>query len=264
MGLMTGKKALIFGVANERSIAWGITKAFHKEGARIALSYAGEALKDRVTPLAGQVGCDFVEQCDVGKDDQIDALFAKAKSSLGTIDVLVHAIAFAKKEDLESQYVTTSRDGFRTALEVSAYSLVALANRARGLMPNGGSILTLTYYGAEKVIPHYNVMGVAKAALEASVRYLAYDLGRAKIRVNAISAGPIKTLAAAGVGGFRSMLDYCEKVAPLGRLVSTEDVGNCALSLCSDLGSAVTGEVLYVDAGFSTVGMPSLDNKPTA
>lgn len=264
MGLMTGKKALIFGVANERSIAWGITKAFHKEGAKIALSYAGEALKDRVTPLAGQVGCDFVEQCDVGKDDQIDALFAKAKGALGTIDVLVHAIAFAKKEDLESQYVTTSRDGFRTALEVSAYSLVALANRARGLMPNGGSILTLTYYGAEKVIPHYNVMGVAKAALEASVRYLAYDLGRSKIRVNAISAGPIKTLAAAGVGGFRSMLDYCEKVAPLGRLVSTEDVGNCALSLCSDLGSAVTGEVLYVDAGFSTVGMPSLDNKPTA
>lgn len=263
MGLMTGKKALIFGVANERSIAWGITKAFHKEGAKIALSYAGEALKDRVTPLAGQVGCDFVEQCDVGKDDQIDAVFAKAKSSLGTIDVLVHAIAFAKKEDLESQYVTTSRDGFRTALEVSAYSLVALANRARSLMPNGGAILTLTYYGAEKVIPHYNVMGVAKAALEASVRYLAYDLGRAKIRVNAISAGPIKTLAAAGVGGFRSMLDYCEKVAPLGRLVSTEDVGNSALALCSDLGSAVTGEVLYVDAGFSTVGMPSLD-KPTA
>jgi len=263
MGLMTGKKALIFGVANERSIAWGITKAFHKEGAKIALSYAGEALKDRVTPLAGQVGCDFVEQCDVGKDDQIDALFAKAKSALGTIDVLVHAIAFAKKEDLESQYVTTSRDGFRTALEVSAYSLVALAQRARGLMTNGGSILTLTYYGAEKVIPHYNVMGVAKAALEASVRYLAYDLGRSKIRVNAISAGPIKTLAAAGVGGFRSMLDYCEKVAPLGRLVSTEDVGNSALSLCSDLGSAVTGEVLYVDAGFSTVGMPSLD-KPTA
>ena len=263
MGLMTGKKALIFGVANERSIAWGITKAFHREGAKIALSYAGEALKDRVTPLAGQVGCDFVEQCDVGKDDQIDAVFAKAKSALGTIDVLVHAIAFAKKEDLENQYVTTSRDGFRTALEVSAYSLVALAQRARGLMTNGGSILTLTYYGAEKVIPHYNVMGVAKAALEASVRYLAYDLGRSKIRVNAISAGPIKTLAAAGVGGFRSMLDYCEKVAPLGRLVSTEDVGNCALSLCSDLGSAVTGEVLYVDAGFSTVGMPSLD-KPTA
>jgi len=263
MGLMTGKKALIFGVANERSIAWGITKAFHKEGAKIALSYAGEALKDRVTPLAGQVGCDFVEQCDVGKDDQIDAVFAKAKSALGTIDVLVHAIAFAKKEDLENQYVTTSRDGFRTALEVSAYSLVALAQRARGLMTNGGSILTLTYYGAEKVIPHYNVMGVAKAALEASVRYLAYDLGRSKIRVNAISAGPIKTLAAAGVGGFRSMLDYCEKVAPLGRLVSTEDVGNSALALCSDLGSAVTGEVLYVDAGFSTVGMPSLD-KPTA
>jgi enoyl-[acyl-carrier protein] reductase I len=204
MGLMSGKKALIFGVANERSIAWGITKAFHKEGASIGLSYAGEALKDRVTPLAGQVGCDFIEPCDVGKDDQLDALFAKAKSKFGTIDVLVHAIAFAKKEDLEGLFVTTSRDGFRTALEVSAYSLVALAQRARGLMPNGGSILTLTYYGAEKVIPHYNVMGVAKAALEASVRYLAYDLGKQKIRVNGISAGPIKTLAAAGVGGFRS------------------------------------------------------------
>jgi len=264
MGLMSGKKALIFGVANERSIAWGITKAFHKEGAVIGLSYAGEALKDRVTPLAGQVGCDFIEPCDVGKDDQIDALFAKAKSKFGTIDVLVHAIAFAKKEDLEGQFVTTSRDGFRTALEVSCYSLVALARRAKDLMPTGGSILTLTYYGAEKVIPHYNVMGVAKAALEASTRYLAYDLGRQKIRVNAISAGPIKTLAAAGVGGFRSMLDYCEKNAPLNRLVTTEDVGNAALALCSDLGSAVTGEVLYVDAGFSIMGMPSLDNKPTA
>jgi enoyl-[acyl-carrier protein] reductase I len=261
MGLMTGKKALIFGVANERSIAWGITKAFHKEGAKIALSYAGEALKDRVTPLAGQVGCDFVEQCDVGKDDQIDALFAKAKSALGTIDVLVHAIAFAKKEDLEAQYVTTSRDGFRTALEVSAYSLVALAQRARGIMTNGGAILTLSYYGAEKVIPHYNVMGVAKAALEASVRYLSYDLGPGKIRVNAISAGPIKTLAAAGVGGFRSMLDYCEKNAPLRRLVSIDDVGNTALSLCSDLGSAITGETIYVDAGFNIMGMPSLDSK---
>ena len=263
MGLMTGKKALIFGVANERSIAWGITRAFHREGAKIGLSYAGDAFKDRVLPLAPQVGADFVEPCDVGKDDQIDALFAKAKTHFGSVDVVVHAIAFAKKEDLEAQYVTTSRDGFRTALEVSAYSLVALAQRARGLMTNGGTILTLSYYGAEKVIPHYNVMGVAKAALEASVRYLAYDLGRQKIRVNAISAGPIKTLAAAGVGGFRSMLDYCEKQAPLGRLVSTDDVGNAALSLCSDLGSAITGEVLYVDAGFSTVGMPSLD-KPTA
>jgi enoyl-[acyl-carrier protein] reductase I len=244
MGLMSGKKALIFGVANERSIAWGITKAFHKEGAAIGLSYAGEALKDRVTPLAGQVGCDFIEPCDVGKDDQLDALFAKAKSKFGTIDVLVHAIAFAKKEDLEGLFVTTSRDGFRTALEVSAYSLVALAQRARGLMPNGGSILTLTYYGA---------------------RYLAYDLGKQKIRVNGISAGPIKTLAAAGVGGFRSMLDYCEKNSPLNRLVTTEDVGNTALSLCSDLGSAVTGEVIYVDAGFNIMGMPSLDApKPTA
>ena len=260
MGLMSGKKALIFGVANERSIAWGITKAFHKEGAKIGLSYAGDAFKDRVLPLAPQVGADFVEPCDVGKDDQIDAIFAKAKTHFGgSIDVVVHAIAFANKVDLEGQYVTTSRDGFKTALEVSAYSLVALAQRARGLMSNGGAILTLSYYGAEKVIPHYNVMGVAKAALEASVRYLAYDLGPQKIRVNAISAGPIKTLAAAGVGGFRSMLDYCEKNAPLRRLVSTEDVGNVALALCSDLGSAVTGETTYVDGGFSIMGMPSLD-----
>jgi enoyl-[acyl-carrier protein] reductase I len=263
MGLMSGKKALIFGVANERSIAWGITKAFHREGATIGLSYAGDAFKDRVVPLAPQVGATFVDACDVGKDDQIDAIFSKAKSHFGSIDVVVHAIAFAKKEDLESQFVTTSRDGFRTALEVSAYSLVALAQRARSVMTNGGSILTLSYYGAEKVIPHYNVMGVAKAALEASVRYLAYDLGPNGIRVNAISAGPIKTLAAAGVGGFRSMLDYCEKNAPLRRLVSADDVGNAALSLCSDLGAAVTGETIYVDAGFNIMGMPALD-KPSA
>jgi enoyl-[acyl-carrier protein] reductase I len=261
MGLMSGKTALIFGVANERSIAWGITKAFHREGARIGLSYAGDVFKDRVLPLAPQIDAKFVEPCDVGKDDQIDALFAKAKSHFGTIDVLVHAIAFAKKEDLEAQYVTTSRDGFKTALEVSAYSLVALAQRARTLMTNGGAILTLSYYGAEKVIPHYNVMGVAKAALEASVRYLGYDLGPSKIRVNAISAGPIKTLAAAGVGGFRSMLEYCEKNAPLRRLVSIDDIGNTALSLCSDLGSAITGETIYVDAGFNIMGMPSVDNK---
>jgi enoyl-[acyl-carrier protein] reductase I len=261
MGLMSGRNALIFGVANERSIAWGITKAFHREGAKIGLSYAGDVFKDRVLPIAPQVGAGFVEPCDVGKDEQLDAIFAKAKSHFGTLDVVVHAIAFAKKEDLEAQYVTTSRDGFRTALEVSAYSLVALAQRTRGIMSNGGSILTLSYYGAEKVIPHYNVMGVAKAALEASVRYLAYDLGPSRIRVNAISAGPIKTLAAAGVGGFRSMLEYCEKNAPLRRLVSIDDVGNIALSLCSDLGSAVTGETIYVDAGFNIMGMPALDAK---
>ena len=259
MGLMTGKKALIFGVANERSIAWGITKAFHKEGAKIALSYAGEALKDRVTPLAGQVGCDFVEQCDVGKDDQIDAVFAKAKSALGTIDVLVHAIAFAKKEDLESQYVTTSRDGFRTALEVSAYSLVALAQRARALMTNGGSILTLTYYGAEKVIPHYNVMGVAKAALETSVKYLAADLGPDGIRVNAISAGPIKTLAASGIGDFRYIMKWNEYNSPLRRNVTIEDVGGAGLYLLSDLASGVTGEIHYVDGGYNVIGMKAED-----
>jgi enoyl-[acyl-carrier protein] reductase I len=255
MGLMDGKVALIFGVANQRSIAWGITQALHGAGATIGLSYAGEMLKKRVTPLAESIGCDFVEECDVSKDEDLDTVFAKVKERFGKIDVLVHAVAFANKEDLESQFVTTSRAGFHLALDISCYSLVAMAQRAQPLMTNGGSILTMTYYGSEKVMPHYNVMGVAKAALEATVRYLASDLGEKNIRVNAISAGAIKTLAAAGIAGFRDMLHYSEAAAPLRRLVTTEDVGNTALYLCSDMSSAVTGETLYVDAGLNIMGL---------
>ncbi len=255
MGLMDGKIALVFGVANQRSIAWGITEAFHREGATIGLSYAGEILKKRVTPLAQSIGVDFVEQCDVTRDEDLDAVFAKAKARFGRIDVLVHAVAFANREDLENQFVTTSRAGFHMAMDISTYSLVAMAQRAQHLMTSGGSILTMTYYGSEKVMPHYNVMGVAKAALEASVRYLASDLGPQGIRVNAISAGAIKTLAAAGISGFRPMLRYSETAAPLRRNVTTEDVGNTAVFLCSDLGSAVTGETIYVDAGINIMGI---------
>lgn len=257
MGLLTGKTALIFGVANKNSIAWGITEAFHKEGATIGLSYAGEILQKRVVPLAESISVDFVEQCDVTSDEQLDAVFAKIKQRYGKIDILVHAIAFAERQDLENQFVTTNRAGFLKALEISAYSLVALAQRAAPLMPDGGSMLTLTYYGAEKVLPHYNVMGVAKAALEASVRYLASDLGEKNIRVNAISAGPIKTLSAGGIAGFKDMLHFSEKAAPLRRLVTQEDVGKTALWLCSDLSSAITGEVVYVDAGYNIMGLPT-------
>ncbi len=255
MGLMDGKTALVFGVANQRSIAWGITEAFHREGATIGLSYAGEVLKKRVTPLAKSIGCDFVDQCDVTKDEELDATFARAKERFGKIDVLVHAVAFANREDLENQFVTTSRAGFHLAMDISAYSLVAMARRAQDLMPDGGSILTMTYYGSEKVMPHYNVMGVAKAALEASVRYLASDLGPRNIRVNAISAGAIKTLAAAGISGFRDMLRYSESAAPLRRNITTEDVGNAAVFLCSDMGNMITGETLYVDSGINIMGI---------
>ncbi len=255
MGLMTGKNALIFGLANNRSIAWGITEALHREGATIGLSYAGEVLKKRVEPLAASLAIDFVDQCDVTDDAQLDATFARAKERFGKIDTLIHAVAFAQKEDLEGEFVTTSRAGFQTAMNISVYSLVAMAQRARPLMPDGGSILTLTYYGAEKVMPHYNVMGVAKAALEASVRYLASDLGAARIRVNAISAGPIKTLSAAGIGGFRTMLRFAEQASPMG-LVSQDDVGNAALWLSSDLGSGITGDTIYVDAGYHIMGLP--------
>jgi enoyl-[acyl-carrier protein] reductase I len=255
MGLMDGKTALIFGVANQRSIAWGITEAFHREGATIGLSYAGEVLKKRVTPLAEGIGCDFVDQCDVTRDEELDATFARAKERFGKIDALVHAVAFANREDLENQFVTTSRAGFHLAMDISAYSLVAIAQRAQAIMPDGGSILTMTYYGSEKVMPHYNVMGVAKAALEASVRYLASDLGPKNIRVNAISAGAIKTLAAAGISGFRDMLRYSENAAPLRRNITTEDVGNAAVFLSSDMGNMITGETLYVDAGINIMGI---------
>jgi enoyl-[acyl-carrier protein] reductase I len=255
MGLMDGKVALIFGLANKNSIAWGITQRLHQEGATIGLSYAGEVMEKRVFPLAKEVGCDFVEPCDVTNDEQIDALFAKAKDRFGKIDTLVHSVAFANREDLGGRFIDVSRDGFKLALDISAYSLLALAKRAAPLMSDGGSIMSLTYYAAEKVMPKYHVMAIAKAALEAITLYLANDLGPQGIRVNAISAGPIKTLAAAGVPGFRIMLKYSEKAAPLRRLVTQEDVGDTALYLASDLSRSVTGEVIHVDAGYNILGL---------
>ena len=255
MGLMDNKVALIFGVANKNSIAWGITQKLHDEGATIALSYGATVLEKRVMPLAQEIGCDFVELCDASSDEQLDAVFAKVKERYGKIDVLVHSVAFANREDMGGRFVDISRDGFKLALDVSAYSLIAMAKRAEPLMPDGGSIISLTYYASEKVMPKYHVMAVAKAALETITRYLANDLGPKGIRVNAISAGPIKTLAAAGVPGFRMMLKYSEKASPLRKLVSQEEVGNAALFLLSDLGSAVTGEVMHVDAGYNVLGM---------
>jgi enoyl-[acyl-carrier protein] reductase I len=255
MGLFVGKKGLIFGLANKDSIAWGITKALHEEGATLGISYAGEVLKKRVEPLAASIECPFVDECDVTNDAAIDATFSRAAAAFGVIDFLVHSIAFAPREELGGRFHHTSRDGFRIALDISCYSLIALARRARDLMPNGGSIITMTYYGAEKVTPNYNVMGVAKAALEATVRYLAWDLGKERIRVNAISAGPIKTLAAAGVSGFRSSLRYYGQVAPLGN-IDQDDVGNAARFLLSDWATGVTGEVLYVDGGYHVMGAP--------
>jgi enoyl-[acyl-carrier protein] reductase I len=255
MGLMDGKVALIFGVANKNSIAWGITQKFHEAGATIALSYAGEALEKRIFPLAEQIGCDFVEQCDVTDDTQLDLVFEKARERFGRIDALVHAVAYANREDLGGRFVDISREGFKLALDISAYSLIAMAKRAEPLMTNGGSIMSMTYYASEKVMPKYHVMAVAKSALENITRYLANDLGGKGIRVNAISAGPIKTLAAAGVPGIRMMIKYAEQAAPLRRSVTQEDVGNTALWLASDLSSAVTGEVIYVDAGYNILGL---------
>ena len=261
MKLLEGKKALIFGIANKNSIAWGVAKALHAQGADLAFSYAIPALEKRIYPLAEQLGVTFVEKCDVSSDEEIDATFAKAADYFdGEFDILIHAIGYAQREDLKGRYVDTNREGFKIALEISAYSLVALAQRAAPLMPNGGSIVTMTYFGAEKVIPHYNVMGVAKAALEASTRYLAYDLGRDNIRVNAVSAGPIKTLAAAGISGFRKMLTYVAERAPLQRNVDQDEVGQTTLWLCSDLSSGVTGETIYVDAGYNIMGMDKPPN----
>jgi enoyl-[acyl-carrier protein] reductase I len=255
MGLFEGKKGLIFGLANKDSIAWGISQALHAEGAALGFSYAGEVLKKRVEPLAASIGSTFVREADVTDDAAIDAVFAQAAEHFGSIDFLVHSVAFAPREELGGRFSDTSRAGFRIALDVSCYSLIALARRARTLMPNGGAILTMTYYGAEKVTPNYNVMGVAKAALEASVRYLAWDLGQDRIRVNAISAGPIKTLAASGVSGFRSSLKYVGQVAPMGN-VTQENVGDAARFLLSDWAIGVTGAVLYVDGGFNIMGAP--------
>lgn len=253
--LFKDKRVAVFGVANDRSIAWGIAEAMHKQGARLAFSYAGEVLERRVRPLAESVNAELVIACDVTSDEQIDTAFREIENKWGGIDVLIHAVAFAHREDLEGRFVDTTRAGFATALDISAYSLVALARSAAPLMQNGGSILTLSYYGAEKVVQGYNVMGVAKAALEASVRYLAADLGPASIRVNAISAGPIKTLAASGIKGFKSILHVVEERAPLRRNVTQGDVGNAALFLCSELGAGVTGEVMYVDSGYHILGL---------
>lgn len=255
MGMFDGKKILVLGVANDRSIAWGIAEALHREGATLAFNYLNEALERRVRPLADGIGCKAVYPCDVQSDEQIDSLFATLKEEWGTIDGVVHSLAFADKEDLSNRFVNTTRAGFQLALDVSAYSLIAVAKRALPLMSEkGGSIITLTYLGAERVVPNYNVMGVAKAALEASVRYLASDLGQHNIRVNAISAGPIKTLAASGIPEFRSMLAAFAEKAPLKRNVTTEDVGNTGLYLLGPLGSGVTGEVIYVDCGFNVMG----------
>jgi enoyl-[acyl-carrier protein] reductase I len=256
MKLLDGKKAAIFGVANDRSIAWAISEAFHAAGAQLAFTYAGEALEKRVRPLAESIGSKVVLPCDVSKDEEIEKVFTILKQEWGGLDILVHAVAFANKEDLSRPYVQTSRQGFHLATDVSAYSLVALARHAAPLMAERkASMLTMTYMGSEKVIPHYNVMGVAKAALEASVRYLAHDLGPQGIRVNAISAGPIRTLAAAGISGFKDMLHYVGERAPLKRNIDAEEVGKTALFLCSDLGSAITGEVMHVDAGYNIMGM---------
>ena len=256
MGLLDGKKALIFGVANDHSIAWGIAKALHGEGATLGFSSVESLIEKRVRPLATSIGSTFVEPCDVQSDEQIRGVMAKWREAYWEIDVLVHALAFAKREDLDGEFAATSRDGFALAMDVSAYSLVALVREARPLLHPGSSVLTLTYYGAEKVVSHYNVMGVAKAALEASVRYLAADLGPEGVRVNAISAGPIRTLAAAGIAGFKKMYGSFAEVAPLRSNITPEDVGKTAVWLASDLSSAVTGEVVYVDGGFNILGVP--------
>jgi enoyl-[acyl-carrier protein] reductase I len=257
MGLLSGKTALIFGVANDHSIAWGIAQAFHRQGATLGFSYAGEVLERRVKPLAASVGATFVEPCDVGKDEDIRAVMEKAKAHFGELDILIHAIGFANREDLSGPYYAVSRAGFHTALDISAYSFTALAREALPLMRPGGALLTLTYLGSERVAPHYNVMGVAKAALEASVRYLANDLGQheKRLRVNAVSAGPIRTLAAAGIAGFKAMYSEFKNTAPLRRNITIEDVGNAALYLCSDLAAGVTGEIHYVDAGFNILAL---------
>lgn len=258
MNLLEGKTALVFGIANDHSIAWGIARAFHENGARLAFSYASEALERRVRPLAESIGSTFVERCDVSRDEDIAGLFAKAAEDLGGIDILVHAIAFANREDLEGAFIDTSREGFRLALDVSVYSFVALTRAALPLMDGGGSMLTLTYYGSQKVMPNYNVMGVAKAALEATTRYLAVDLGPRGVRVNAISAGPIRTLSAAGVSGFKRMHREFSKIAPLRRGITIDDIGGAAAWLCSDLARTVTGEVLFVDSGYNILGTPTL------
>ena len=258
-GLMQGKRGLIMGVANDKSIAWGIAKACHEQGAELAFSYQGEALGKRVKPLAESVGSELVLECDVTDNASIDTLFETLQDKWGKLDFVVHAIGFSDKNELRGRYVDTSQDNFRMTMDISVYSFTAVAQRAEKMMPDGGALLTLTYYGAEMVMPHYNVMGIAKAGLEASVKYLAMDLGPKNIRVNALSAGPIKTLAASGIGDFRYILKWNELNSPLRRNVTTGDVGKSGMYLCSDLSSGVTGENHHVDAGYHVVGMKAED-----
>ncbi len=258
-GLMAGKRGLIMGVANSRSIAWGIAQALYAQGAELAFTYQGETLKRRVDPLAEQVGSGLVVECDVTNGSAIDAAFAAIEKKWGRLDFLVHAIGFSNKEELKGRYVETSPENFAMTMDISVYSLTAVAQRAEKLMTDGGSIVTLTYYGSEKVMPNYNVMGVAKAALECSVKYLAADLGPKNIRVNAISAGPMKTLAASGIGDFRQMLHWTQDNAPLRRNVTMDDVGGAGLYLLSDLSSGTTGEIHHVDSGYNILGMKVLD-----
>ncbi len=260
--LMAGKRGLVMGVANDRSIAWGIAAALSAQGAELAFTYQGEALERRVRPLADSLGSTLVLPCDVADDASIDQAFSAVEETWGGLDFLVHAIAYSDKDELKGKYVNTSRDNFVRSLDISCYSFTAVAQRAVPLMKEGGSLLTLTYYGAERVMPHYNVMGVAKAALEASVRYLAADLGGAGIRVNAISAGPIKTLAASGIGDFRYILKWNEYNSPLRRNVDIAQVGGAGLYLLSDLSAGVTGEVHHVDSGYNVVGMMAVDAAP--
>jgi enoyl-[acyl-carrier protein] reductase I len=257
--LMAGKRGLVLGIANNRSIAWGIAKAAHAQGAELALTYQGDALKKRVEPLGQEVGSKLILPCDVTDTASMDAVFAAIEKEWGRMDFLVHAVAFSDKEQLDGRYVDTTEENFTNTLKISCFSFTALAQRAEKLMPDGGSLVTLTYYGAEKVMPHYNVMGVAKAALEASVRYLAADLGQNNIRVNAISAGPIKTLAASGIADFRYILKWNEYNSPLRRTVTIDEVGDAGLYLLSDMSRGVTGEVLHVDAGYHVVGMKNED-----
>ncbi len=258
-GLMAGKRGLIMGLANDKSIAWGIAQACAEQGATLAFSYQGEQLKKRVEPLAASIGATELIECDVTDEGSLDALFAHLEKIWGTIDFVVHAIGFSDKSELRGRYVETSRQNFLMSMDVSVYSFTAVCQRACRMMPPGGSLLTLTYYGAEKVMPHYNVMGLCKAALEASVKYIAEDLGKDGIRVNAISAGPIKTLAASGIGDFRYIMKWNELNSPLRRNVTQEEVGKAALFLLSDLGSGTTGENLHVDAGYHVVGMKAVD-----
>ena len=253
--LLNGKKALIFGLANNKSIAYGISKAFRENGARLAFGYPNEAIQKRVIPLSEELGGDFTFPCDVTSDEQIAAAADLVREKWGTVDILVHSVAFAQREDLQGRFIDTSRKGFSVALDVSAYSLVSLCHAFESMLQPEGSVMTMTYYGSEKVVHSYNVMGVAKAALEASVRYLSVDLGKKSVRVNAISAGPIKTLASSGISGFRDIFTHIEKNTPLGRNVTTQDVGGLALFLASPLSRAITGEVIYADCGYNVLGI---------